>query len=449
MPIVLPAEPWKATGRWQLYGDKLFKLTDRHGRDMMLGPTQEEVVALLAAAELPSLPRPAGEPVPGRVEVPRRVPSPVRAAARARVPDEGRVLVRPRRGRHAGVLPSHVRGVRARSSIGCGLDYGDRRGGPRADRRRRQPRVHGARRASARTCSSSARTATTAADIEAAPAAGAGARSGRSRRAAHRGRHARTRRRSSRWRRCSAWPPSADAEVRDVRRGRARRSACWCPATARSTRTSSRGSCFPATVRPFDDDDFAARGFAKGYVGPQGFADDVTVFADLTVRGGRDWVTGREPHGSPRHGRERGPRLPRGPVGGPRRVPRGRPLPDRRRRAAHRPRRSCVGHIYQLGTKYSEPLEATFLDEDGAAKPYRDGLLRHRDHAHHGGGRPSSSHDDDGLIWPKVLAPFEVIVVIATRDDEAGGRGGRADLRGARRARGRDVSWTTARSAPA
>ena len=32
---------------------------------------------------------------------------------------------------------------------------------------------------------------------------------------------------------------------------------------------------FPAKVRPFDDDDFAARGFVKGYVGPQGFGDDV------------------------------------------------------------------------------------------------------------------------------------------------------------------------------
>src|SRR5688572_653403 len=54
MPILLPAEPWKATGRWELYGDTLFRLTDRHDREMLLGPTQEEVVTLLVAAELPS-----------------------------------------------------------------------------------------------------------------------------------------------------------------------------------------------------------------------------------------------------------------------------------------------------------------------------------------------------------------------------------------------------------
>ena len=47
---------------------------------------------------------------------------------------------------------------------------------------------------------------------------------------------------------------------------------------------------FPAKVRPFDDDDFGARGFVKGYVGPQGFADDVQVFADVT--GSRRATTG-------------------------------------------------------------------------------------------------------------------------------------------------------------
>ena len=54
MPILLPAEPWKATGRWEVYGDEMFKLEDRHGREIGLGPTQEEVVAPLVAGELPS-----------------------------------------------------------------------------------------------------------------------------------------------------------------------------------------------------------------------------------------------------------------------------------------------------------------------------------------------------------------------------------------------------------
>ena len=54
MPIVLPAEPWKLTGRWDAYGDLMFRLQDRHEREFVLGPTQEEVVAPLVQQEFPS-----------------------------------------------------------------------------------------------------------------------------------------------------------------------------------------------------------------------------------------------------------------------------------------------------------------------------------------------------------------------------------------------------------
>src|SRR5919198_2305025 len=54
MPIVLPAEAWRRTGRYDLYGEVLFRLRDRHGRDLLLGPTQEEVVTPLVAGDLPS-----------------------------------------------------------------------------------------------------------------------------------------------------------------------------------------------------------------------------------------------------------------------------------------------------------------------------------------------------------------------------------------------------------
>ena len=49
---------------------------------------------------------------------------------------------------------------------------------------------------------------------------------------------------------------------------------------------------FPERVRPFEDEDFAQRGFAKGFVGPQGLGDDVTIFADLSIRGRTGWATG-------------------------------------------------------------------------------------------------------------------------------------------------------------
>ena len=44
MPLVVPSELWKESGRWDAYGKELLRLTDRHGREFCLGPTHEEVI---------------------------------------------------------------------------------------------------------------------------------------------------------------------------------------------------------------------------------------------------------------------------------------------------------------------------------------------------------------------------------------------------------------------
>ncbi|MGO0122686.1 proline--tRNA ligase [Desulfothermobacter acidiphilus] len=54
MPILQPAEFWHRSGRWEVYGPELFRLKDRHGRDFCLGPTHEEMVTILVAAEVRS-----------------------------------------------------------------------------------------------------------------------------------------------------------------------------------------------------------------------------------------------------------------------------------------------------------------------------------------------------------------------------------------------------------
>jgi prolyl-tRNA synthetase len=46
-PALLPREPYEATGRWEEYGDALFRLKDRHGADYLLAPTHEEVFTLM------------------------------------------------------------------------------------------------------------------------------------------------------------------------------------------------------------------------------------------------------------------------------------------------------------------------------------------------------------------------------------------------------------------
>ena len=54
MPVVQPAELWKETGRWDIYGDLLLRIRDRHERDYCFAPTAEEVVTEIARRELRS-----------------------------------------------------------------------------------------------------------------------------------------------------------------------------------------------------------------------------------------------------------------------------------------------------------------------------------------------------------------------------------------------------------
>jgi len=57
MPVVQPAELWKESGRWEQYGPELARLKDRHERDFCLGPTHEEVITELAKSEIKSYKR--------------------------------------------------------------------------------------------------------------------------------------------------------------------------------------------------------------------------------------------------------------------------------------------------------------------------------------------------------------------------------------------------------
>jgi prolyl-tRNA synthetase len=69
-----------------------------------------------------------------------------------------------------------------------------------------------------------------------------------------------------------------------------------------------------------------------------------------------------------------------------------------------------VGHIFKLGTRYSEPLGATFLDEDGGEKAILMGCYGI------GPGRIMAAaveqhNDENGIIWPRAIAPYDVHVV--------------------------------------
>jgi prolyl-tRNA synthetase len=68
-----------------------------------------------------------------------------------------------------------------------------------------------------------------------------------------------------------------------------------------------------------------------------------------------------------------------------------------------------VGHVFQLGTKYSDSMGATFLDENGKPAPmqmgcYGIGVTRVL------GAAIEQNFDDKGIIWPEAIAPFEVVI---------------------------------------
>ena len=54
MPIIQPAEMWQETGRWDVYGDEMFRLKDRHSRNFCLGPTHEEMITTLVRSDVRS-----------------------------------------------------------------------------------------------------------------------------------------------------------------------------------------------------------------------------------------------------------------------------------------------------------------------------------------------------------------------------------------------------------
>jgi prolyl-tRNA synthetase len=54
MPIMQPSELWKESGRWEVYGEEMFRLHDRHGREFCLGPTHEEMITSLVRDEVRS-----------------------------------------------------------------------------------------------------------------------------------------------------------------------------------------------------------------------------------------------------------------------------------------------------------------------------------------------------------------------------------------------------------
>lgn len=76
-----------------------------------------------------------------------------------------------------------------------------------------------------------------------------------------------------------------------------------------------------------------------------------------------------------------------------------------------------VGNIFQLGTKYSKPMNAVYLDADGKAKPYIMGCYG-IGISRTAAAAVEAHHDEHGIKWPLSIAPYHVVIVpVSTKDD--------------------------------
>ncbi len=76
-----------------------------------------------------------------------------------------------------------------------------------------------------------------------------------------------------------------------------------------------------------------------------------------------------------------------------------------------------VGNIFQLGTKYSKPMNAVYLDADGKAKPYIMGCYG-IGISRTAAAAVEAHHDEHGIKWPLSIAPYHVVIVPVSTKDE-------------------------------
>ena len=157
-----------------------------------------------------------------------------------------------------------------------------------------------------------------------------------------------------------------------------------------------------------DEEILEATGAETGFAGPVGLPEEVTLLADKSLKGRANLLTGCNETGyhclNVNLGRDaREPafhdlRLARAGEGDP---TTGAPLEEARGIE--------VGHIFKLGTKYSEAMGATFMAQNGKPTPfvmgcYGIGVSR----------TPAAAveqhHDDKGIVWPAPIAPFQCVV---------------------------------------
>jgi prolyl-tRNA synthetase len=157
-----------------------------------------------------------------------------------------------------------------------------------------------------------------------------------------------------------------------------------------------------------------ATGGPIGYCGPVG-TKAPRVLADMALKGRANWVVGGNKVDTHIGGANPGRDFPEPEYGDFTTVFAGDPC-ARCGTALQIYRGIEVGHVFKLGTKYSTSMHCEFLDEKGERQPMIMGCYGL------GIGRTvaaaiEQNHDDDGIIWPLPIAPFEAVITTLGRDE--------------------------------
>ena len=416
MPIVQPAELWMETGRWEKYGPELLRIKDRHDRDFVIQPTSEEVVTDVARQEIKSW---------------RQLPVNF-WHIQTKFRDERRPRFGVMRGREFTMKDAYSFD---RDEAGAGVSYQkmydayqrifSRIGllfrAVRAD----TGAIGGSRSHEFQVIANAGEDVIAycpdsdyAANIELAEAQSVLGGRGEAKETLEK----------------RATPGQEKCELVSEYLGIDLLKWIKCVVLA-ADRTNEKGEPLPAKIVlvllradhelnevkaghipelkdgfrfATDEEILAAFGSKPGYLGPIGAREDVAIYADLTAADMTDFCCGANEEGYHYTGANFGRDLPEPVKMDLRNVVEGDASPDGKGTLKLQ-RGIEVGHVFFLGTRYSEPMQATFLDENGKPQPiqmgcYGIGVTRVA------GAAIEQCHDDKGIIWPESIAPFEVVI---------------------------------------
>ncbi|MFJ6842141.1 proline--tRNA ligase [Streptomyces griseoluteus] len=407
LPVLLPREPYEATGRWDEYGAELFRLQDRKGGDYLLGPTHEEIFTLLVKDQASSY---------------KDLPV-ILYQIQSKFRDEARPRAGILRGREflmkdsysfdtedEGLVSSYAlhRAAYQRIYERLGLDYrivaatAGAMGGSRSEEFLAPAEAGEDTFADCLNCDFAANTE--AVRYELAPVDG------------------------------SAVPALEEIPTPDTPTIETLAASLGVPASATlknllvkvdgeivavgvpGDREVDLGKVeehfAPAAVELVTAEDFVGRpDLVRGYVGPQGLGEKVKYIADPRVAPGTDWITGANKEHTHARNVVAGRDFEVDEYVDVVVVQEGDPCP-KCGAGLKLDRAIEIGHIFQLGRKYADALKLDVLGQNG--KPVRVtmgsyGIGVSRAVA----ALAEQTADEHGLCWPKEVAPADVHVVAA------------------------------------